>query len=218
MSILAAILLASSPTPALAPTITTAGKPIFGPEPTMSLSAIRRIQCEEGTGSGFIIADDILVTALHVATIGGCKDAETGVGLLTYHEDQVNDFALMSGDLPEVIPFKYSCAGFRTGETYYSYGITPWSFKSPVFGQYKVTALDQYTDSSFVVGRKKTPMPGMRYLDGYIVPGNSGGPVSDLNGFAVGINNVSGRAFFGLGVKTDGYSYELRNTILCNKG
>jgi hypothetical protein len=188
---------------------------IMSPEPTVSLSAIRMIACDEGSGSGFIIGRDTLATALHVASLTNCQDRETGARLVTYERDEKNDFALMTGDLPKVPYIKYNCQSYQTDKMYFSYGISPWAYSSPVFGQYKLTAASDYTDDGFLVGEDNRPMPGMRHLEGYIVPGNSGGPIMDMDGYAVGINNVSERGMFGYAVINQGYSYELKNTILC---
>ena len=194
--------------------VVAAPNQIISPMPTVSLSAIRSIKCQEGVGSGFIIGKDIVATALHVASLTNCHDAETGKGLVIYKKDVVHDFALMTGKLPDVIPIKYSCLGYITGNRYSSYGITPWHYTSPVFGQYSLVAQDDYSSDGFVVdGNKK--MPGMRHLKGYIVPGNSGGPVIDSEGYAQGINNVSVRGMLGMSVINDGYSYEIKNTFLC---
>ena len=36
-------------------------------QPTLNLSAIRSISCDGYTGSGFLIGDDILLTAAHIS-------------------------------------------------------------------------------------------------------------------------------------------------------
>lgn len=190
-------------------------QPIFEATPTVSLSAIRYIKCDEGSGSGFIIEDDVLVTAAHVSEMTNCRDSSSSAPLVLYHNDVKNDFSLMTGKLPDVLPIKVSCNGYETGKRYDSYGITTWGATYPVFGQYRLTATNVYSDESFFVGGGKVAWSGMRQLEGFIVPGNSGGPIVNEDGYAVGINNVSGRVFFGLGVDANAFSYELKNTVLC---
>lgn len=205
-----------APLLAVAASVSTPNQ-IFMPEPTVSLNAIRMISCDEGSGTGFIIGDNILATALHVASLSHCTDAATKVKLITYVKDDASDFALMTGNLPDVLPIRYSCVGYKDGMAYSSYGLSPWRSTYPVFGQYQLIASSDYTDDSFIVRGEDSnkAMPGMRHLVGYIIPGNSGGPVIDNSGYAVGINNVSARGLFGMSIVKDGYSYELKNTPLC---
>lgn len=168
-------------------------------------TAVRLVLCKEGLGTAWVIKKDILATAEHVANMTDCKDAETNRPLRNYHMDVKNDFALMTMDTGTVRPIKYSCARFRTLNTYMSYGYGG--------GQYEhnpLLATGIRTDEDFMVGGRDgvTPMPGMRHLYGRIIGGASGGPIVDRHGVAHGINNVSDG-------KNDGYSYELRDTILC---
>lgn len=201
--LIAAALLAATPT-STAPYF-----PLFGPkihEPTINLSAVRQLRCKGGSGTGFVIGKDVIATALHVADNGDCRDAETGTPVLTYHEDKVNDFALVTGPGFDGPYIKYDCGIFEKGKTYLSVGYR---------GMLRLDLLKStgyYTDVSYVVGGK--PMAGMAQLRGGIVPGMSGGMVFDaLTGKIKGINNVG--EWNGAGTMINSYSYELRNTILC---
>jgi len=186
------------------------------PRPNVTLSGIRLINCDRSSGSGFVIDENVLATAAHVADDTNCKDGVTGAPLTRYYEDKENDFALMVGTYPKILALKYSCQGYNTGEHYDSYGISSHYVGIPIFRQYRLIAADDYTNSLFVV--QGTPMPNMRHLRGYIIPGLSGGPVAkSLTGEIVGINNVNLRSFFGLVMINETYSYELKNTILCKR-
>lgn len=183
---------------------------LFGPiihEPTVNLSAVRPISCDEGSGTGFLIANNTLVTALHVATLGNCKDAETRVPLLTYHEDKEHDFAIMTGNYPTVSSYiKYSCQPYETGKTYMSVGYRR------MYRMDKLMATDYYSPKGFMVSG--ADMGGMRKLKGGIVGGMSGGLVFDQDtGKGHGINNVN--SWDRDGHIDYSYSYEFKDTILC---
>lgn len=175
-----------------------------------NLSVVRYLRCNEGTGSGFIAADGVIATALHVASMTGCRDAETGNEYKTYHRDTVHDFALMGGVTPDMAPAKVDCKGYVSGKSYVALGITSFQERSALFRRVTLTA-NGY--ENIVVGGME--VNGIRQLDGYIVPGMSGGPIDDAEtGKVVGITNVG---YFGnngdpLGIS---YSYELKDTILC---
>lgn len=210
MSLLLAALLSS---PAMTPDFV----PYF-PEKMFNLSTVRLIGCTGTAGTGFLIGQDILVTAAHVAEAKNCSDVATGKPLTTYHVDEENDFALMTGDLP-FMPFaRVSCEGYKKGHTYMSYGISSHFAPIQLFRASAQVATGIYTDKDFIVrgsdGAKA--VPGMMFLLGNIVPGESGGPIVDDNAGVVGINNVSFGNFLGQPAgKT--YSFELKNTILCGK-
>lgn len=192
------------------------------PEPDVNLSGIRLISCNEGSGTGFVVGENVLATALHVARMTGCKDSRTGDALATYHRDPTNDFALMVGTYPKLLTMRWSCEGYKVHDRYDAYGISGYGINMSVFRQYKVIATSTITDENFLVGKmdgssKRVPVPGMRELRGYIVPGMSGGPIARSdNGLIVGMNNV-GTFFFDFLVQNVAYSFELKNTILCKR-
>lgn len=185
----------------------TAFAPVFIHPPTVNLSAVRPLRCGTGSGTGFVIANDVLVTALHVAVLGNCKDAETGVPLVTYHEDPTNDFAIMTGAYPDGGPYiKYACGSYQKGRRYLSVGYRR------MYRLDSLVATGTYSPEYFPVSGKN--MPGMHRLTGGIVPGMSGGGMFDYEtGRFHGINNVysANRT----GIITESYSYELKNTVLC---
>ena len=187
-------------------------------EPTVNISAVREIECDSWYGSGFQIADNVIATALHVASGDNCRDVATGKHLLLYKSDPKHDFSLMTGDLPKDKPYiKYSCQPYTTDADYMAIGISGygWGYehKYRFIREYTLTARKDYTDNKFFLAGSATPSPGMRVLTGKAAPGISGSPILDVNGYAHGILNAGGN-LFGIPMSPS-YSYELADTILC---
>ena len=174
---------------------------------TMDISAVRYLDCGDWVGSGFLIADKLLVTALHVAKDTVCTDVASGGKLMMYKYDSEHDLALLTGpSLPTDIPYvKYSCRRFVTGQPYLSYGVTFYNQPRPITRMNVIVATSDYTDSNDLIG--ETPSPGLRIFNQHIAPGMSGGPVTDLNGYALAVNNA--------GSDTDTLLYEFADGILC---
>jgi hypothetical protein len=188
---------------------------IPGSVPEINLSAMRSITCKEGYGSGFMIDEDTLSTAGHVASMTKCYDDATGEPLQTTHMDSKHDFAIMKGNLPSIPPLKIDCGGYKKGHTYYAYGHSMYGQFYRIFRQNTMKATGEYTNKTYAL-RDGTKMPGMAHLKGNTVPGMSGGYIGHNNGYAVGMVNVGYHDRFGY-VTGDAYSYEFKNTILCKK-
>jgi len=203
-SIIAASLLMSSPQPIL---------PDFGAKPTVDLSAIRNIECAGGVyGTGFLIADNIMATALHIASLKGCYDKGTQTPLVTYHTEPKQDFALMHTSISGIPVLHYDCSRYVTGHNYSSYGYSEYLQYYRIFRQSNMVAYADYTGPGFKVSGHE--LPHMRHLYGPMVYGHSGGPILDtVTGNVVGMNN-SGDTMFGL-ITGHAYSTELADTVLC---
>lgn len=215
--ILAAAFVLASPMPANPPALSDWGK-----DPTVNLSAIRHISCDNPdptkrgwTGSGAMIADSILMTAKHVAEGKNCKDTKTGKKASMYYSDETTDFALMHINIKGIPPVKYSCARLVTGNTYQAYGYSRYMQKETIFRQSNMLAYPGYSGPYFQIDG--VTLPYMRKYYGPMVPGMSGGPVIDpLTGVARGINNA-GLFLFNMFVTGKSYSTELADTVLCNR-
>jgi hypothetical protein len=183
--------------------------------PTVNISAVRGLECEglEGSsrGSGFLIGNKVMATALHVVMGSTCKDADTGGDLKVYKIDLKHDLALVTSDrLPTNIPYiKYSCARFKTNDPYLawgrtSYGMDDWN--NVITRMNVINATAQYTPKGHTLN-DGTPAEGMRVFDGFIAPGQSGAPITDLNGYARGLVNA--------GDNRRSIIYEFADGMLC---
>lgn len=185
---------------------------IIDPRPAdLDLSAVRFIDCKDWTGTGFLVADGILVTALHVGNGEDCRDGQTGEPLSLYKKDEANDLAFMTGNLPTNIPYiKMSCEPYKKNEKYFAYGITGYGVSRPILRMNSLTYTGRYTDKDFYIRGmhgEATTSPGMALFDGFVAPGMSGGPVVDSLGYAHSLVNASNNKRF--------ESYEFSRSILC---
>jgi hypothetical protein len=177
----------------------------YTPPPAIQHDAIRKIMCDQGQGTAFVIADGVLVSAEHVTENTGCFDLLTKQEIRTYHTDSLRDFSLSYMDTTGIVPMKYSCKRFRTGKSYYTFGYGA--------GRYMVNHLiggKAYSPDDLSVGGQMGGWGGMRLLSGLMIGGQSGGPITDAKGIVHGINNVSNSYNIA-------YSYELADTVLCKR-
>lgn len=176
--------------------------------PAMDISAVRQIACDGWTGSGFIIAKGIMATANHVMEGGEhCIDVESEAPLTTYKVDKAHDLALVTGDFPTDIPYvKYSCEPFHAGQAYLAYGITGYMQNHEIIRNNVIVATGGKTGKDFKFV-DDFPVINARIFIGYEAPGMSGGPVTDLNGYAHGL--VTG------GNNNMSMHYEFADGILC---
>lgn len=216
MSLLTAAVAASMvfPLNSLSPVL-----PDYGATPTINLSAIRLIRCGGGAGTGFLIADNTLVTALHVVENRACVDHRSGKPLYVYHVDRDHDLVLAKVELKDFPYIRYDCERFITGNNYSSYGYSGYLQNYNIFRQSNLKAYSDYSGPGFKVNTKQglRDFPKMRHLFGPMVYGHSGGPVIDpVTGMAKGINNAGLTTFLGL-MTGHAYSTELADTILCKR-
>ena len=178
---------------------------IPGIQPDVNIEAVRHIDCPSWSGSGFVIADDIIATANHVVD-KGCIDTKTGTKLVAYYQDPEHDFALMTGKLPYIVPIKYDCIPYRAGKTYIAYGLSSYpNLSYPITRASTVYALGK-GDKRL---RDGTLMKGIWSFRGRTVPGMSGGPYLSIETMYVrGIVNAGNSINSSL-------SYSLSDTILC---
>jgi hypothetical protein len=182
--------------------------------PSINLSAIRYIYCTKGdsgyTGSAFLIGDHELATARHVAHGDKCYDVATHTQVKMFYEDTRHDFALMvAPSLPTNIPYlRYRCDGIKAGHPYMSYGVTDFQQDVPILRENTIRATKDIIKEDDAVD-EFPHSKGMRLFDGAIAPGMSGGPVTDIDGYVVAVNNAG-----------DGHQtllFDIKDSALCKK-
>jgi hypothetical protein len=187
--------------------------------PTVDLSAVVLIECTNPrhdkeapywTGSGALIAKDTILTAKHVAVGKDCYSVGSGAKLKMYWSDSAHDMALMTGKEPTVPYIKYSCQPYVKGQTYLAYGISDYHYPNVLF-RMNVVKAEKPEDQTLGDG---TVDKHIWTLHGAIVPGMSGGPIVDLNGYIHGVVNIGQQDDFGLPTLYSG-SYTLADTPLC---
>lgn len=144
------------------------------------------LSCDEGgIGSGFLIADDMVATAGHVVdeavTIGLTVDIATTTGTVV-GIDGIRDLALVRANRPFTGShiFQFATRGPRVGQPVAALG---YPLGNPLtFTQGTVSAVDRTLET--VEGRE---MQGLIQTDAALNPGNSGGPLIDVEGHVLGV-------------------------------
>lgn len=186
--------------------------------PHVNLSAIRHIRCDDMSwGTGFMVGKGRMVTARHVIETRAneaCYDAETGAKLSILEDDKPHDMAVVTGNLPTFTNLgyiRYSCAGYTPGRFYDVLGYSTFGDENDKsnFRWARVRA------TNTILGPSEK-WPGARNFEGYIVPGQSGGPFM-YNGVAYGLANFAWQGYdlFGQVVFNENGGYPLKETVLC---
>jgi S1-C subfamily serine protease len=200
--------------PTAKPSIKPAQPRFKGPEPTIVVGNVIKIGCTKvsdgktNLGTAFYLGEGKFGAATHVIEDAAtCYEAQSLMPLIPIHTDAASDFTLLKLVMEEPYPaggFTVNCNGYEFGRTYLTMGYA----LGRVLVINSLYHLGAYTDNKYIV--EGLPRPGMATLEGLMIVGMSGGPIVNLAGEVVGINNVTGS--YG----TKAYSYELRNTVLCN--
>lgn len=172
----------------------------------INLNTVKFIQCvttdgDHFAGSAFIVAKGRVVTADHVIHgAQSCTIDHKRVTLVSH--DLALDIAVLGVDLGEHPPIlEVSCDGFTLGEPYFALGFS----KAQDFAMTKIIAEGSF-DS--MAGDDGQEVEHLSEIKGLMFAGMSGGPIIDMDGRVVGINNAS---------DSDGHalSRSLSETALC---
>lgn len=197
----------------------TTTKP-YRPSVYLNLDLVRKIVCIDpndatkgmGVGTAEIVGKGIMITAAHVVVSGDftqCYDATTKASVQPYLVDTDADFAMLafkdesSGEMEYM---RYSCEGFVDKKPYQAIGYA--------LGQAlilnRMTATDRETSRRYTLSNRRIAS-GLKYLEGDIFQGMSGGPIINEDGVIVGINSATDHRGMGL-------SRALKDTALCRHG
>ena len=144
-----------------------------------SMDSIAVVQCKDSSGTGFFIGDELLATNLHVVI--GCPTTEMVIKIPGKHElwsgllvafDEKRDIALLQVKDSKIDPIPFT-DNFKQGEHIVIIGNPQGLENSVTSGM--ISAIRDINDITIV------------QTDAPINSGNSGGPILDKEGNAVGI-------------------------------
>jgi len=156
------------------------------------MSAVVRVETSSGTGSGFFVAPDTLLTNVHVVennltvTIRRPDGATASARVATTAPDFDIAVLKVSNPLPNQVTIPLgSIATTRVGQEVIAIG-------SPL------GMLQNTVTRGIVSGVRRVGSATLVQTDAALNPGNSGGPLLDRNGTAVGVNTMGFRGTQGL--------------------
>jgi hypothetical protein len=149
------------------------------------------------------------MTANHVvAGQTNCRDDETGEVFEITYQNASQDFAILRYPTTRHrLALRVQCDGYTAGSSYYAYGYA--GVGTGDLAMFRMRATPDFAPAQAHDPRSGTIFAGSRILVGTIIPGMSGGPILDVEGRVVGINNATA------GNLTVGLSREIKDTILC---
>jgi S1-C subfamily serine protease len=156
------------------------------------MPAVVRVETGAGTGSGFFVEADTLLTNVHVVGSNGSVTIRRAGGTTAVARVAATapdfDIAVLkiSNPLPDQVTIPLgSLAGTRTGQEVIAIG--------SAFGM-----LQNTVTRGIVSGVRRVGAAQLVQTDAALNPGNSGGPLLDRTGTAIGINTASFRQSQGL--------------------
>ena len=171
----------------------------------VNLDSVPFIRCGDVVGTAEIIDAGRVMTAAHV--VGTSATCMIGLSVATVIENNTAlDYAILSVTTSQIHQkMRYSCAGFRTGQTYYAIGYA----HGRDFAMTRLVATARFEDGTY--HETGTPFYHTRVLDGEVFKGMSGGPIVNQDGVMVGITSATS-----MGMRPKSLSRELKDTSICS--
>lgn len=173
---------------------TTRVPPIYVKNPS-----IRQVVCDQGLGTAFSIGPGKFITAAHVASASGCEI--DGHPITRFYFSGKLDFAVVTS-AAQAPAMKLDCSGYRDRDHYFAVGFAGGFPKQRLIVLQSSHAATAILSPFSRFGHILTGSPT-------IIPGMSGGPITNRAGEVVGIVNAY-NSFMVLSI-----SRELRDTFLC---
>lgn len=159
---------------------------------------IEKINCDEGSGTGFKLSTGVWVSVAHVTTLSNCR--VDGIPIFVTHSDPLGDFStfIVPGDYRKG-GIKPDCDGFQERQWYFGTGHAG---GLPILTSIPVMFAQVLNDVPHPRGWKV--LAYNRYIKG-----QSGGPALNVRGEATGTVNALGIDY------RISFSRQLRDTIVC---
>jgi hypothetical protein len=160
---------------------------------------IERINCDEGSGTGFKLSTGQWVSVHHVTSLSNCR--VDGILIFVTHSDPLGDFStfIVPGDNRRG-GIKPDCSGFQDRQWYFGQGHAG---GLPILTSVPVMFAQVLNDFSHPRGWKV--LAYNRYIKG-----QSGGPALNVRGEATGTVNALGIDY------RISFSRALQDTIICS--
>jgi hypothetical protein len=186
------------------------------PEEIIHLESIRHLSCgvspNRSLGTGFIYSNHLVITASHV--VGNnkmCTDTMTGAKGMIVMNNHADDYAMIffpDDSIPN-LPARIDCNGFVKNHAYMSFG---WKHGRDFVAYVQLSRGEKIPLVPLMTRDGPRVYTNMAQLHGTLIQGMSGGPITDVEGKVVGINNITN---WNGKIGTLSYSRELQDTSLC---
>ncbi len=178
-------------------------------------------QANSGTGTGFVIdASGYILTNNHVVTLGGGSNAGAvkvdfadgrSMDAKVVGRDELSDLAVLKVDASGLTPLRFADpSSIEVGEDVVAVGFALDLEGNPTVTRGVVSAKDREIQETLDNGQAVS-ISGAIQTDAAVNPGNSGGPLLDLQGNVVGVNTAG--LFGGARQPVQGISFAVSSQV-----